>query len=382
MARARKRGNGEGSIYLDRRRGAYRGAVALPDGSRRYVWGRTRAEAAEALQKLQADVAAGLPTGDGDRLEPFLQWWLGTLEAKAVGRAKSVNTVDNAKWAVNAWIVPHLGKQRLRDLGPDDVERMLAAMARAGRSRRTIVRVRSYLGQALAVAERRGKVARNVARISELPATTPPAERRSLTSDEAKRVLKAADGDRLEALFVCALMVGLRSGELTGLRWDNIDLDAGTLTVRSSLKRERGQLRLGDTKTARSRRTVELPKRALDSLRTHRSRQQLERFRAGCAWQKTDLVFSTEAGTPIDPSNLRRVTKCLCEAAGVPLVSPNELGRHSAASLLYDAGMPLEQIADLLGHSSTRMLEAHYRHAVRPSFGAHVAHVEAIFSDS
>lgn len=90
-------------------------------------------------------------------------------------------------------------------------------------------------------------------------------------------------------------------------------------------------------------------------------------------------MFTTETGTPIDPSNLRRATRALCEKADVEPVSPNELGGHSAASLLYDAGMALDQIADLLGHSSTRMLEEHYRHRVRSSFGAHVAHVETMF---
>lgn len=90
-------------------------------------------------------------------------------------------------------------------------------------------------------------------------------------------------------------------------------------------------------------------------------------------------MFTTEVGTPIDPSNLRRTTKALCEAAKVDPVSPNELGRHTAASLLYDAGMNLDEIAELLGHKSTRMLEAHYRHRVRASFDRHVAHVEAIF---
>lgn len=120
----------------------------------------------------------------------------------------------------------------------------------------------------------------------------------------------------------------------------------------------------------------------LHALREHRPRQAAERLRAGSEWHYSGLVFTTDVGTPIDPSNLRRVTKALCGVAGVPQVSPNELGRHSAASLLYDAGMPLDQIADLFGHSSTRMLEAHYRHHVRASFGAHVTHVEAIFAEA
>ncbi len=212
-----KRGNGEGSIYPAG--SGYRAAVTLPNGRRKYLSGRTRAEVAKKLTVLQHELSAGLPSASADRLSTFLEWWLGTLNAKAAAKAKSINTVDNATWAVRHWLVPALGSRRLRELEPEHVEMMLASMVAAGKSRRTVSRVRSYLGQALAVAERRGKVSRNVARIAEMPATTAPPERRSLTFDEAKRFLDAAKDDRLEALFVVALMLGLRPGEITGLRW-------------------------------------------------------------------------------------------------------------------------------------------------------------------
>jgi integrase len=303
------------------------------------------------------------------------------LEAKAGSGKKSTNTVDNARWAVDKWIVPTLGSKRLSDLSPEDVERLLDKMAAAGRSHRTIVRVKSYLGQALAVAQSRRKVSWNVARVAEMPETSEPTERRSLTPDEAKAVLAVAEGHRLEALFVAAMMLGLRPGELTGLCWDDVDLEDGTLTVAGSLKSERGQLRLGETKTKQAR-TVNLPAPVWEALRTHEVRQKEARLKVGAAWRKTGLVFTTEVGTPIDPSNLRRTTKALCDDAKVDPVSPNELGRHTAASLLYDAGMGLDEIADLLGHKSTRMLEAHYRHRVRASFDRHVQHVEAIFGAS
>ena len=374
---AKRRGNNEGSIYKDQRN-FYRGAVTLPDGSRRFVSGKTREMCKDKLVELQASIAEGTPTGDTDTLGPFLTWWLGRLEAKAGSGKKSANTVDNARWAVEKWIVPTLGTKRLRDLSPEDVERLLDKMAVAGRSHRTIVRVKSYLGQALAVAQSRRKVSWNVARVAEMPETSAPAERRSLTHDEAKDILKAAEGHRLEGLFVTAMMLGLRPGELTGLRWADVDLDEGTLTVAGSLKSERGQLRLGETKTKQSR-TVDLPTPVLAALKAHEKRQKEDRLKVGPAWRHRGLIFTTEVGTPIDPSNLRRTTKALCEDAGVDPVSPNELGRHTAASLLYDAGMSLEEIAELLGHKSTRMLEAHYRHRVRESFGRHVQHVETIF---
>ena len=338
---AKRRGNNEGSIYKDQR-GFYRGAVTLPDGSRRFVSGPTRKECAGKLTELQATIAEGLPTGDTDTLGPFLTWWLGRLEAKAGSGKKSVNTVDNARWAVEKWITPALGTKRLRDLSPEDVERLLDKMAAAGRSHRTIVRVKSYLGQALAVAQSRRKVSWNVARVAEMPETMAPAERRSLTPDEARDVLHAAEGHRLEALFVTALMLGLRPGELTGLCWKDVDLEGGSLTVAGSLKSERGHLRLGETKTKQSR-TLDLPAPVLAALRAHATRQKEERLKVGSAWRNRGLVFTTEVGTPIDPSNLRRTTKALCEDAGVEPVSPNELGRHTAASLLYDAGMSLRR---------------------------------------
>ncbi len=377
---AKRRGNNEGSIYKDGR-GFYRGVVTLPDSTRRYVSAPTRKECAEKLTELQATIGGGLPTGGTDSLGPFLVWWLGRLEAKAGSGKKSANTVDNARWAVEKWITPTLGSKRLRDLSPEDVERLLDKMAAAGRSHRTIVRVKSYLGQALAVAQSRRKVSWNVARVAEMPETSVPAERRSLTHDEAKKVLAAAEGHRLEGLFVTAMMLGLRPGELTGLRWDDIDLDKGALTVAGSLKSERGKLRLGETKTGQSR-TADLPEPVWAALKAHSKRRKAERVKVGPAWRERGLVFTTEVGTPIDPSNLRRAVKSLCEDAEVDPVSPNELGRHTAASLLYDAGMSLDEIAELLGHKSTRMLEAHYRHRVRESFGRHVEHVEAIFGAS
>jgi integrase len=234
------------------------------------------------------------------------------------------------------------------------------------------------LGQALAVAERRGKVGRNVARIAEMPATRPSRERRSLTREQAAALVAAAAEDRLGALIVTGLMLGLRPGELAGLQWTAVDLKSGRLMVDGSLKRERGQLRLGETKTPRSRRPLTLPPPVVETLRAHRQRQREERLRAGRAWADTGLVFCTEVGTAIDPSNLRRAFRRVTERAGLGRWTPNEL-RHSAASLLSDAGVPLEVIADVLGHASTRMLERHYRHQVRPSLDAHVAPMTELF---
>jgi integrase len=371
-----KRANREGSIYRERSTGDWRGAVTLADGSRRRIRGRTKAEAKAKVDELRGLQAAGLPVGSTDRLDGFARWWLGTLDAKAVSGQKSTNTVDNSRWALETWVVPALGARRLIDLEPEDVENLLAKMATGGMSRSSLIRVRSVLGQALHVAEKRGKVLRNVARLAEMPATKAPAARRSLTVEEASSLLEAIRGDRLEALYLTALMLGLRPGEVTGLRWE--DLNGSRLSIEVSMKNERGRLRLGATKTPRSRRALQVPPPVADALSAHSKRQKVERLTAGPEWVDTGLIFTTPFGTPIDPSNLRHAFAKVTERAGIGRWTLNEL-RHSAASLLSADGVPLEVIADMLGHTSTRMLEAHYRHPTRPVIDAHVAVMTDLF---
>ena len=200
-----------------------------------------------------------------------------------------------------------------------------------------------------------------------------------MTVEEAKAVLSAAEGDRLEALYLCGLMLGLRPGELLGLTWADVDLDAGVVHVRRSLKRERAGMRLGDPKTPKSRRSLDLPPKVAEALARHRKDQAAERLLVGPAWDASwDLVFCTASGKPIDPSNLRRMFKALTNSAGIGDWHPHEL-RHSAASLLSASGVPLEQIADLLGHDGTRMTALVYRHAVAPTVGAGVAPMTEMF---
>ncbi len=219
---------------------------------------------------------------------------------------------------------------------------------------------------ALTHAERRGLVARNVAKLSEMPAgARAVAEGRSLTEDEARRLFAAAAGDRLEALVYVGLMLGLRPGELGGLLWADVDLDKATVQVRRSLKNEPTGLRLGDPKTRRSFRGLDLPAPVVRSLVAHRAHQAEERAFAGAAWVEHGLVFTTGVGTPIDPANLRRWFTRLSKSAGLGHWTPKEL-RHSAASLLSASGVPLELVADVLGHDGTRMTGTVYRHAVRP----------------
>ena len=240
--------------------------------------------------------------------------------------------------------------------------------------------MRTTLIKALRHAERFGYVERNVAQLVDLPKAPRPTGR-SLSVGEAKALLQAAHGDRLEALIGCGLLLGLRPGEALGIQWSNIDFDANHLSVTNSLKRERNLLRLGDTKTPQSVRTLDMPVALVAMLRRRHLSQLEERVAAGEMWAQGDLVFTTEIGTPIDPSNYRRTLDRLCAKADIGHWSPNEL-RHSFASLLSDAGVPLELVADAMGHVDTRMTSAVYRHRIGNSISAAARPMESIFERS
>jgi integrase len=375
---SRRRIAGEGSIYPEGN--GFRAAITLPDGTVVRRRGKTRPEVLAKLDAVRAEVKKGFRSTD--TLGPFLEWWLDVAEAK-VGTGdgdKSLNTLINYRWALGP-VIDQLGGIKVLELQPEHVERLLARLARAGMARNSVKRVRAVLGQALDTAMRRGKATRNVARLAEMPATKAPAEKRSLTVEQAAALLQAAAGDETEAFIVVGLTLGLRPGELLGVRWADIDLDGRTLEVTGSLKREGSTLRLGDVKRGirQSRRRLNLPDPAVDALRAHRAAQRERRMLAGPEWVDHGLVFTSPFGGPIDPSGMNRKLAKVTERAGIGRWSMTELARHSAASLLSAAGVPLEDIADTLGHSSTRMLEKHYRHQLRPSLDAHVAVMNDLF---
>lgn len=372
MGRPRKLGYGEGSVYLDKSKGVYRGAVTI-NGVRRRVSGRTRSEALAALDELRTDMANAIPTGDETRLATWIAWWL-----EFVGAARedpSEATAYNYRWALAQ--ASSLGGKRLRDLTTADIEALLRqlstrkpskAKARAGRSgplgRSSLNRVRFALTEVLEEAVRRETIGRNVARHAKLPRNAKaPTPRRSLTPQEAENLLNAASGDGLEALVATMLYCGLRPGEVTGLTWDWVDFDDSTVTVRQSRKvLPDGTMVVGNTK-AHSDRVQRMPEMVYDRLAAHKARQEQAR-RASKAWEDNGLVFCNAIGRHIDPSNLRRDIRRLCKDAEIKPISPNEL-RHSAASLLVNAGVPLEEVADFLGHANVRMLAQTYRHRVK-----------------
>lgn len=392
-ARRRTRSNGEGGVRHEKARGRWVGTVTVgfedvvdDDGTirqrqiRKSVTGKTKAEALQRLRELQGLVDAGMDPAPRDlTVARFLQTWLDDVLPGTVAAATERQYRD----VVRLYIVPAIGQKRLRTLQARDVVLMLRKMEVDGRAGNTRRLARSVLRRALRWAEVEGMVVRNVAALAD-GVKVHAKEGRTLTPEQARQLLAHVRGDRLEAAFAVALALGLRRGELLGLEWSNLTLDATPprLAVRRSLTRVPGLgLLLDTTKTPKSRRTVHLPVPVVAVLKAHRARQMEERLRLGPAWTErplgADLVFRTPDGTAIDPDNFRNFVYTTTTEAFTPederpakpgelwpkqyRWSPHEL-RHSAASLLIAQGVPLKIISETLGHASIRITSDVYGH--------------------
>ncbi len=382
-ATARKRANGEGTIYWSEERGRFEGRLDLgrgPDGKRRRpkVTGATRAETAGKLADLRRQIDSGLPVGGGAMtVGDLLHRWLADVLPTRV----EAGTVEGYRWAIEKHLAPGLGTIRLVKLTPEHVERFLLAKS-STLGRASLVRLRAVLGQALRWAEKRSYVARNVASLADLPAVTKaPKEGRALSVDEARALLEAARPHRLHALWLAQLSLGLRPGEAAALGVDDVDLEAGVVHVRSSLRWTDGRPTLEAPKTSRSRRSLRAPASVLVALRAQRAYQAECRLALGAQWptEWSRLLFTTETGTPLDPANVRREFRKVVAAAGLGDLRPYDL-RHSAASLLAADGVPLEHIADFLGHDGLRMARLVYVHASGPSVDVAAAPMERLLT--
>src|SRR5215216_5550519 len=370
---AKKNGNGEGSIYPHKKNGkkvGYRGAYTVYSAEgpkRRYVSGKTREEVRHKLTKAMVDRDGGLIFDAGHlRVGEYLQRWL----KDSVKGTVRPSTYEVHRHMVEPHIVPALGRLKLKDLRPTHVRSFYREKLDSGLSSATVCKMHSVLRKALKQAVMDGLIPRN-------PTDTvrpPKIEHKEISPLDGKQtqtLLEAARGDRLEAHYVLAVHTGMREGELLGLKWEDVDLERGVLRLRHALVREGGKVVLGDLKTPKSRRSVRLTAVATDALRGHLERQLAEMERMGSLYQPGGLVFATEHGTLINPSNLRnRSFKPLLRRAfgeGGPDICFHDL-RHTCATLLLIQGTHPKLVQELLGHATIAMTLDTYSHFL-PSMG-------------
>jgi integrase len=329
---------GQGSVYFDDKRGLYVGQVEFgfgPDGRRLYkrVTSKSQRKFNEKMDELrEAKKKDHLPPDRTTLTRSWLEFWLDEVLPGEV----APSTVTNYRDITTAYLIPHVGRVRLTNLGPEHVVRMMNRLRADGLSPRTIALARTVLRRAMADALRWKKVSENAVALTRAPKKAESKLDDALDADEAAKVLLAASGDRLEALAVLVLSVGLRQGETIRLRWDDVDLEHGSLTVI-------------DAKTDAGRRTIALPHFVVSALKAHRARQRAERM-AAVVWRDAGLVFSSTTGTPLDSRNLLRWWHDLTTRAGVGR-RRFHASRHTAATLMLNNGVPLEVVSKTLGHA-------------------------------
>jgi integrase len=435
----RRRDRGDGTIAWEEINKCYVGKVSLgfnSDGTRKRpsVRGKTKAEVKDKLEKLREEINAGVRTPVNYTVELCVKDWLDSIE-------RDPHTMKTLTGQAENWIYPKIGATKLRDFTATDADKFFRELGQV-LSKRTLVMIKSTLRRSIRRAQVHDLIARNVVELIDLPGGRPGRPSRAMTLAQASKVLKAASGQksgfvkvvraakgrdgaahaatetgelacgnkphpdatvtdvsaeledttchtcrsqlglddsdeangRLQALFVISITLGLRPGELRKLTWDHVDLDRGVVHVWRSASKT------GDTKTPKSKRSLELPKRAIAALTVHKARQANERQAGGGAWHDNDLVFCHENGDPYTSDQLNWRFSKMTRKAGIGRWHAHE-GRHTAVSIMSSNGVPIQEISDTVGHKSTHVTETVYRHVIVPEIRGGATVMDGVFGD-
>jgi integrase len=366
MGKTKSRANGDGDVFPRKNKAgkitSYRGAYVGPDGKRRYVSGKTKEDARRNLRKARGDAERGL-VFDADNLKvgEYLDRWL----SDSVRDTVKATTFERYEQIARLHLKPALGRVKLKALTPAHVRGLYREKLEAGSSARTVRYVHTTLHKALKQAVLDGLIPRNVTE-SVKPPQPSREEMCPLTPEQAKHLLQVAHEsvDRLEALYVLAIHTGLRQGELLGLKWDDVDLEDGSLQVRRTLTITKDGPVFTSPKTTGSRRSVKLTSNAVEVLKHHLERQLGEIDRVGSLWSENGLIFASESGEPINRHNLtRRSFKPLLKRAGLPQIRFHDL-RHTCATLLLTRNVNVKIVSEMLGHSTIAITLDTYSHVL------------------
>jgi len=380
-----------GTIYPEG--DGFTGAVSLgfaPNGKRIRLKRKGDTESAVQAKLVQAvkDLDSGIRSPERYTVRDAVEDWL-----KKGLRGRDQNTITTNRILANKHVIPHIGRKKLKDLRADDVDDWLDGLT-DHLSTRSLQGVHAILKRAIRQAQARDLVMRNVAELVTTPKGRAGRPSKALTIDQATAVLEEAKTSRINAYFVLSLMTGIRTEEARELRWDHVvawvdDKQGWKPVTEVGFDHERFAVYIwrsvratGDTKTKKSRRTLELPEQVAMAFKEHFERQAIDTERAGELWQDHGLVFCTRIGTPLDAGNVRRSFRNITTKAKIGANwTPREL-RHSFVSIMSDQGVPIETIADLCGHAGTTVTEQVYRHQLKPVIKQGAETMNSIFGSS
>ena len=361
-----KRGNGEGSIYYRNADRKWVGSITLSSGKRKVFYGKTRKEVQEKLKIVLHDQQQGtLVSSAPQTVDQFLTDWLENTHRRRI----RPRTYERYREAVYLHIIPSLGHIQLQKLTAQQVQSFYTKKADEGLAPATIIYYHSVLHNALDTAVKWGVIFRNVCDLV-APPRKQQYEIQPLTMEQMQQLLATVRGHKWEALFTLALATGMRRGELLGLKWQDINFEAGLLQVRRVLSRvptnmpEREHVYVeAEPKTQKSRRSVMIAPFAFEALKKHRASQLEAKLKAGEFWQEHDYVFCTLHGTHLNPNHVVEEFKKLLTRAGLPDIRFHDL-RHSAATLLLSLGIHPKVVQELLGHTQISMTMDVYSHVL------------------
>jgi len=410
------------SIYLGAD-GFWHGRVWMgsrPDGKpdRRHVMSKDEAKVRKKVRVLERDRDSGKAAKAGRA--PTVQEWIMTYLDTIAVRSLAPRTLDDYWSKARNWIFPHIGAHRLNRLQPEHLDALYVRMIQAGKAESHALKVHRIISRALEIAVRRGKVGRNVAKLVDAPSASRP-EIQPFSQEDARLILKTALNWPTGVRWSVGLALGLRQGEVLGLRWECLDLENRVARIYRQLQRNKWKhgcddphacgRRLHKTNPCppnctthatykrgcpkpcppgctghasrcphrrggglvfrppkgKSRRIVPVPVELIGILVKHRAKQLQDREFAGTEWRDLDLVFCQVNGTPVDPRDDWEDWKALLRAAGVRDARVHD-GRHTAGTLLMEQGVDLRVIQEIFGHSDSRVTEI-YTHV-----GSRLAH--------
>lgn len=384
-----RRARGEHSVRWDNTRQRYVAEATVgyrPDGKRitRKAYGTSESAALKELRKKVRDYEAGLSAhSERVTVAQVVEDWLEHGQGKDIGDT----TREKNRILCETHIIPNLGARKVRELTADEVDDWLATLTDK-LATSSISRVHGFLKSALRRAMRRRQVDWNVAELCTPPKGKAGRPSKSLTLQQAKDVITQTVDDPLYCYIVVSLLTGARTEEVRALKWEHVHLSpdkTASPPIPPHMMVWRSVREGGDTKTKKSKRTLAIPDRVVVELRGHKIRQAADRLKAGKNWKDNDLVFCTSVGTELDAANVRRsLRRALKLVPGIDPKqwTPREL-RHSFVSVLSDHDVPVETIAQLVGHKGgSTVTETVYRHQLKPVIQAGALVMDDVFGDN